>query len=205
MTMDRRSFFAGLTGLAVSGAAVVLHARIAGAQEETRNTTGAPMDQGASKSVRLPPKPNAKPVLTDAQRDDLEHQLRCQCGCSLDIYTCRTTDFTCQVSPAMHRDVMALVAGGYDADEIRKAFRDVYGEKVFMAPVKEGFNWVGYILPFAVLGSGAVLVSVLIKRWSRPAAASASPSDGSATSPESANATPEELDRLRQALRSDEE
>ena len=48
--------------------------------------------------------------------------IHCQCGCTLDVYTCRTTDFSCQVSPAMHRDVMALVEGGYGAQEIIDAF-----------------------------------------------------------------------------------
>ena len=56
------------------------------------------------------------------QRDALEHRIHCQCGCTLDVFTCRTTDFSCQVSPAMHRDVMALVDGGYSAQEIIDAF-----------------------------------------------------------------------------------
>ena len=67
------------------------------------------MDQMAAKSVSLPAKPNAIPLLTVPQRDELEHHIRCQCGCTLDVFTCRTTDFSCQVSPAMHRDVMALL------------------------------------------------------------------------------------------------
>ena len=80
------------------------------------------MDQGAARPVRLPPKANAVKQLTNTQRDELEHQLHCQCGCTLDVFTCRTTDFSCQVSPAMHRDVMALVDGGYSAQEIIDAF-----------------------------------------------------------------------------------
>src|SRR4051812_48717681 len=71
------------------------------------------MDQSAAKSVVRPPKSGAAPSMTDTARDELEHHIRCQCGCTLDVFTCRTTDFSCQVSPAMHRDVMALVKGGY--------------------------------------------------------------------------------------------
>jgi cytochrome c-type biogenesis protein CcmH len=115
--------------------------------------------------VTLPAKPGAKPSMTDAQRDDLEHQIHCQCGCNLDIYTCRTTDFACSVSPAMHADVMGLVAGGYGADAILAAFKAVYGEKVLMAPVKSGFNLVGYTMPFVALGTGAVIVAALLQRW----------------------------------------
>src|SRR6185436_17181881 len=58
------------------------------------------MDQSAARPVRLPPKPNAVPLLTDDQRDDLEQRIHCQCGCTLSVYICRTTDFSCQVSPA---------------------------------------------------------------------------------------------------------
>ena len=108
--------------------------------------------------------------MTDAQRDDLEHQIHCQCGCNLDIYTCRTTDFACSVSPAMHADVMGLVAGGYGGQEILAAFKSVYGEKVLMAPVRSGFNLVGYTMPFVALGAGAVVVAVLLRRWKSRAA-----------------------------------
>src|SRR5438477_6601486 len=115
--------------------------------------------------VTLPAKPNATASMTDAQRDELEHQIHCQCGCNLDVYTCRTTDFACSVSPAMHSDVMSLVAGGHSGAEILAAFKAVYGEKVLMAPVRSGFNLIGYTMPFIVLGAGAVVVGALLKRW----------------------------------------
>src|SRR5204862_2900899 len=118
------------------------------------------MDQSASRPVRLPPKPGARVVVSAAERDEIEHRLRCQCGCTLDVYTCRTTDFSCQVSPAMHRDVMALVSVGYSAQEILDAFVDTYGERALMAPKKEGFNWAGYLVPFGALAAGAAAVLV---------------------------------------------
>ena len=43
----------------------------------------------------------------------------------------------------MHRDVVALVNGGYTAQEIIDAFVGVYGERVRMAPKKSGFNAAG--------------------------------------------------------------
>ena len=117
------------------------------------------------RTVTLEPKPNAKPSMSAAQRDDLEHQIHCQCGCNLDVYTCRTTDFACSVSPAMHSDVMGLVDGGHSAQEILAAFKAVYGEKVLMAPVRSGFNLVGYTMPFIALGAGAIGVAALLRRW----------------------------------------
>ncbi len=159
------------------------------------------MDQLASRPVRLPPKPGAKPSMTAAQRDELEHRIKCQCGCTLDVYTCRTTDFSCQVSPAMHRDVMALVDGGYSAQEIIDAFVKAYGERVLMAPPKEGFNLLGYVAPFAALGVGGVVVFALIRQWrARAPVAAVPPKPGTTRT----DATPEELARIDAAVRDDE-
>lgn len=193
MTLSRREFLLGVT-------ATLAGTRALAAQGATRNTTGN-MNQNAYLPVQLPPKANARPVLTAAQRDALEHKLHCQCGCGLDVFTCRTTDFTCSVSPAMHVDVMGLVAGGYGAQEILAAFQRVYGERVLMEPVKQGFNLVGYLLPFVALGGGTALVATLIRRWSRTAAGA---DTATALTGAPLEATPAELARLHDVLRSDE-
>ncbi|MDP9201000.1 MAG: cytochrome c-type biogenesis protein CcmH [Gemmatimonadota bacterium] len=172
--ITRRQFVLAIPAVGLSAAA--FPRRIRAAQVAVQTFNGPMADAGeVYRPVTLPPKPDAKPSMTDAQRDELEHQIHCQCGCNLDVYTCRTTDFACSVSPAMHSDVMGLVAGGHSAQEILAAFKAVYGEKVFMAPVKSGFNLVGYTVPFIALGTGAVIVAALLKRWSSrvPAAASA--------------------------------
>jgi cytochrome c-type biogenesis protein CcmH/NrfF len=98
----------------------------------------------------------------------------------------------------MHKDVLALVEGGYDAPEILAAFQSVYGERVLMAPVKSGFNLLGYTMPFIVLGAGALVVAALMRRWkSRTPEAAAFLPD-----PEM-SATSEELARLDTAVRSE--
>src|SRR5437764_10626970 len=170
--MKRRDF---LTRLA-SGAAAsvvfgerVLHAQAPQSSAAVDSSNLFAMDQSASRPVRLPPKPGARVVVSAEERDQIEHRIRCQCGCTLDVYTCRTTDFSCQVSPSMHRDVMALVSGGYSAQEILDAFVGVYGERVLMAPPAAGFNLLGWVAPFAVLGGGTVLVVSLLRRWRRQA------------------------------------
>jgi cytochrome c-type biogenesis protein CcmH len=157
------------------------------------------MDQGAARSVRLPPKPGASSSMTADDRDALEHRIRCQCGCTLDVYTCRTTDFSCQVSPQMHRDVLALVAGGYTAPEILDAFVEAYGERVLMAPPRQGFNLLAYILPGIALAVGAIVLAVVIRRWRRPVPAVA----GGQPTRAPADATPDEIARLEAAIRDD--
>lgn len=97
----------------------------------------------------------------------IEEQLRCTCGCNLDVYTCRTTDFTCQTSPALHRQVVSLVEQGNTAQEVVDEFVAQYGELVLMAPRKEGFNLIGYVLPGMVIATvGAVMLWILARRTS---------------------------------------
>lgn len=190
---SRREFLAAAVG-AMSVA--LTNVRRAAAQNVTQTFSG-PMEQDAYHPVNLPRKAGARPSMTDAQRDDLEHQIKCQCGCPLDVYTCRTTDFSCSVSPAMHADVMGLVDGGYAAKEILAAFQKVYGERVLMSPVKKGFNWLGYVTPSIALASGAIVVFALIRRWGERA------SQRPAPLAVAADATPAELEAINAALKDD--
>jgi cytochrome c-type biogenesis protein CcmH len=109
-----------------------------------------------------------RPRVTDYENDPLivgiEGKIRCTCGCNLSVYTCRTTDFTCEVSPAMHREVIALVEEGKTAEEILAAFVQRYGEAVLMAPPKRGFNWAAYLVPGAAILVCGVLLAWYLKR-----------------------------------------
>jgi cytochrome c-type biogenesis protein CcmH/NrfF len=130
----------------------------------------------------------------DAAIKTLEHRLKCTCGCNLDVYTCRTTDFTCTYSPALHREVVALRQEGKAPDAVVAAFVAKYGEQILMAPKPEGFNLAAYLLPGAlVLGAGGLLAAVLLRRSRRAALAVVHPL------PES-GATAADDERLRRAL-----
>jgi len=132
----------------------------------------------------------------DAAIQAIEKQIHCTCGCNLDVYTCRTTDFTCTVSPAMHREVLALAAQGKTGPEIIDAFVREHGVAILMAPPKRGFNLAGYFVPsLLILVAGAVLALVL-RRWSRVAGAVVAPE----TPVPGVAASPEELERLRREL-----
>jgi cytochrome c-type biogenesis protein CcmH len=205
--LSRRAFFtgagAGLGSMIIAVRAVAQQpnprAKMTHDSSIVRDTSNLfAMDQGAARPVRLPPKANAVKQLTNTQRDALEHQLHCQCGCTLDVFTCRTTDFSCQVSPAMHRDVMALVEGGYNAQEIIDAFVSAYGERVLMAPPRSGFNVLAWISPgIAVLVAGAFILAFL-RRSQSPRRAPLGPAA------KGVDATDDELARLEAAIRSDD-
>jgi cytochrome c-type biogenesis protein CcmH len=135
---------------------------------------------------------------TDAAIQAIEKQLKCTCGCGLDIYTCRTTDFTCAYSPALHKEVLDLAASGKTAQEILDAFVAQYGQQALMAPPKRGFNLAGYFMPsIAVLVAAGFLIRTL-RRWTRAAAADAAAAGPAAS--RSVDASPAELERLRREL-----
>ncbi|PYO42303.1 MAG: hypothetical protein DMD29_03770 [Gemmatimonadetes bacterium] len=125
----------------------------------------------------------------------IEKQLHCTCGCNLDVYTCRTTDFNCTVSPALHRQVLARYEAGQSAQQILDAFVAEHGEAILMSPPRRGFNLVGYFLPGTLVLAAIVLLLLALRRWTRLAAPPpvAAPAGGPA-------ATPAELDHLRREL-----
>ena len=201
MTVAGRRDF--LAALGAGAAALVVAPRVVGAQSgQPSAASNVEMDQSAYKPVSRPPKPNAVRQMSDAQRDAMEKGMKCACPCQLDVFTCRTTDFSCGISPAMHRDVVKLIEGGYTADEILLAFEGVYGERIRMAPPAEGFNIAGYLVPFATLGTGAVVLYAMLKRWRANAATVPAPVVASAPVP-GIDASSDELRRLEAALRED--
>lgn len=141
--------------------------------------------------------PSMQPVTAednDAAIQAIEKQLKCTCGCGLDVYTCRTTDFTCPVSPKMHRRVIDMAKAGMSGPGIIAQFVSENGLEILMAPPKRGFNLAGYFVPGAlILVVGAVLL-VVMRRWVRRA-----PQTPAAT-PEAPAGSQAELERLREAL-----
>jgi cytochrome c-type biogenesis protein CcmH len=138
----------------------------------------------------------------------IEQRLACSCGCTLDIFTCRTTDFTCTYSPRLHREVVELDRAGKTAQQILDAFVAKYGEKALMAPKAEGFNLWGYLLPgSAILVAGGALIALISRR--RVVAVERRDAGGGEPEPSPeplhvptarAPVSAEEMERLRRAL-----
>lgn len=153
--MNRRSF--------VAAAATLVAAGRAGAQDTTQSKGAADplMDPNAVGQLRAV----ASPLDNEEAIKAIELKLKCTCGCNLDIFTCRTTDFTCTYSPELHKEIVGLYTGGKTGDEIIAAFVAKYGEQVLLAPDAKGFNLVGYLAPSAaVLLAGGTLAFVLLRR-----------------------------------------
>jgi cytochrome c-type biogenesis protein CcmH/NrfF len=165
--------------------------------------------QGAAGSLRDPtvlgrPRDPTHPLDNNEAIKRIEQLLHCTCGCNLDVYTCRTTDFSCTYSPELHREVLALYDDGKSAQQILDAFVAKYGEKVLMAPEPGGFNLLGYLLPGVAITLGAATLALVIgrreRRRSQALVAAAPAAAGPGVAPAAVPATPEELERLRRAL-----
>jgi cytochrome c-type biogenesis protein CcmH/NrfF len=160
---------------------------------------------GSGPSGRLPdpsragrPLPPVTAADNDAAIQAIEKQIHCTCGCNQDVYTCRTTDFTCTTSPEMHRQVVALAQAGKTGPEIVDAFVREHGVGILMAPPKRGFGLLGYLVPPVVFLVAAALLTVVLRRWTRipPPSSPVAPGLPVAAVP----ATAEELERLRREL-----
>jgi len=211
---SRRVFLRQSSGMIAGvGSAMVLAARPvlaqAGAGQPTpTSASGEEMSAGAYKPVLRPAKPNAKPSMDAKQIDEFERKLACPCPCTLDVYMCRTTMFSCGISPAVHGDVQRLVEGGYSADEIMNAMMDTYGDFLLNAPRKQGFNLLAWFAPFVALAAGAVAIGALLRGWRMNAVKAAAVTKAESAAMTTAQrtdleATPEELERLQAALRED--
>jgi len=199
-TLSRRHFLL----LGVSGAAASLVgqplAATGGLQapQDSLAGGGATGNLGDPSVVGRPRQPTA--IRGDeAEIQAIEQRLACNCGCTLDVFTCRTTDFTCTYSPELHREVLALRDEGKTAQGILDAFVDKYGEKALMAPKPEGvINLTGYLLPGALIAAAGAGLALFITR--RKAAVAGVTAASAPASPSEGHASPEELDRLRRAL-----
>jgi cytochrome c-type biogenesis protein CcmH len=64
---------------------------------------------------------------------------------------------------------------GESPEAVKAYFVERYGEWILLAPRREGFNLLVWVLPFLGLAGGAVVLLVILRRWKRhPAAAPAS-------------------------------
>jgi cytochrome c-type biogenesis protein CcmH len=199
MDRSRRQFLRYALGAAVTpllgaaavpaaarGPATALQDSLAG-----RGRIGTLADPGAAGAARAPTEGDENAAEIQA----IETHLACNCGCTLDVFTCRTTDFSCTYSPRLHREVLALRSQGLTAQQVLDAFVAKYGEKALMAPKPKGFNLAGYLVPgAAIAGVGAALVMIIGRRRTAVTAAQAGAPRAEL------QATPEELERLRRAL-----
>lgn len=97
---------------------------------------------------------------TDVRR--VGARLQCQCGCKDSVATCSMLE--CSFSKPAKERIAKMQAVGMSDEQIIQAFVRDYGQGVYLAPP----NAFGWIVPYASVGLGLVVVWLFIKKYRKP-------------------------------------
>ena len=93
---------------------------------------------------------------------DIGTQLRCVVCQSLSV-----ADSPSETANQMRGIIRERLAAGETPEQVKAYFVEKYGLWILLAPPRQGFNLLVWVVPFVGLAGGLVLVLVLVKRWSR--------------------------------------
>jgi cytochrome c-type biogenesis protein CcmH len=93
---------------------------------------------------------------------EIASQLRCVVCQNLSV-----ADSPSETANQMRSIVREQLAAGRTPDEVVAYFVERYGQWILLSPPKRGFTLLVWVVPFAGLGAGLILVGVLVGRWSR--------------------------------------
>ena len=96
--------------------------------------------------------------------------LRC-----VDCQNLSVADSPSETANQMRAIIRERLAAGDTPAQVTAYFVDKYGEWILLAPTRRGFNLLVWIAPFAGLGAGAIIVVLVVRRWSRRGARTAPP------------------------------
>jgi cytochrome c-type biogenesis protein CcmH len=119
----------------------------------------------------------AAPV-TDVAYRRVADRLICQCGCSQTVGGCN--HLGCSVAANLRKEVREAIANTPTEERALELVVQKYGVQLLAEPPKSGFNYTAWIMPFAVLLGGMLLVTLILRSWRRQtttAASSAAPLD----------------------------
>ena len=89
-------------------------------------------------------------------------RVACQCGCKDSVATCSMLE--CHFSKPAKERIAQMQSVGMSDEQIVQAFVREYGAGVYLAPP----NAFGWIVPYASLGVGMVVIWLFIRRYYKP-------------------------------------
>lgn len=119
-------------------------------------------DTVAPSSAAVPAAKTAS-VSDDAVRE-VATQLRCVVCQSLSV-----ADSPSETARQMREIIRDRLAAGETPRQIISYFVDKYGPWILLSPPKQGWSLLVWVVPFAGLFCGLVLVGIVVRRWSRRA------------------------------------
>jgi cytochrome c-type biogenesis protein CcmH/NrfF len=90
-------------------------------------------------------------------------RLQCQCGCKDSVATCSMLE--CSFSKPAKERIARMLSVGMSDEQIIQAFVRDYGAGVYLAPP----NAFGWIIPYASVGLGLVIIWLFIRKYRKPA------------------------------------
>jgi cytochrome c-type biogenesis protein CcmH/NrfF len=94
-------------------------------------------------------------------------RLLCQCGCKDSVATCSMLD--CSFSKPAKERIARMQAVGMSDDQIVQAFMRDYGAGIYLAEP----NSLGWIVPYASVAFGLMVIWLFIKKYRKPASEAA--------------------------------
>lgn len=108
---------------------------------------------------------------TEVVRSDVRtvgERLACKCGaCSNNVGNCPMLG--CGYSTPAREKIGTMLDQGKSEDEIVNSFIQEMGIVALAQPPREGFNRIGYWMPFFVVAFGLGMIALYIKRFRKPA------------------------------------
>lgn len=96
-------------------------------------------------------------------QSEIEEAMVCQCGCGIVLKHCPHQN--CGFAIPARQYIADLIKEGKNKEEIIDLFVKRNGQKILAAPKKEGFNILGYILPFIAFIFAAFFLSRVVRSW----------------------------------------
>jgi cytochrome c-type biogenesis protein CcmH len=117
--------------------------------------------------------------LANARVRRLGDQLMCLCGCGATVTSCNMLG--CSHSKPARERLLAMVNAGASDQAILDSFVKDYGLQILVRPPAQGFNLLGYAMPFVGIALGLAFVWWMIRRFRKPVATPAGPELDDAT------------------------
>lgn len=89
-------------------------------------------------------------------------RIACQCGCKDTLATCSMLE--CHFGKPGKEKIAQMQSAGMNDDQIVQSFIREFGEKVYLAPPSA---W-GWIVPYASIGFGMVVIWLFVRRYYKP-------------------------------------
>ncbi len=90
--------------------------------------------------------------------------LACLCGaCNNTVADCPMLE--CHYARPAKERIYRMAAAGRSDDEIIQAFVDEHGLQALAVPPKEGFNLLGWVMPFVAIAFGLLLIWWFVRRY----------------------------------------